>query len=97
MLLFLIDLIISFQILQLEQANVRVPEQLNNARFPPKIYSILESWQPLTWKEYSQTKQTNILLQEGLISEEDIFYRAVITRGSGEFFFNLPSYATGNK
>lgn len=53
---------------------------------PQKITTILHKFTTMTWKNYANYANVPIC-REGLVSAVDIFYEAVLRRGSSTVFF----------
>lgn len=53
---------------------------------PPsmRLAGSLTQWQSVGWPEYSQAPSTAFLVTEGLVSANDLLYRAIITRQSAK-------------
>lgn len=59
---------------------------------PQKISTSLHRFTTLTWKSYSNFISSSTFCQQGLVSSVDIFYEAVLRRGSSTpFIFNFMS------
>lgn len=58
-----------------------------------KISSILQQFVSLSFAEYSSVGYTHKFIDDGLVSANDLFYRAVLTRGSAklEAYIAVPS------
>lgn len=58
-----------------------------------KISSILQQFVSLSFNEYKSVSYTKKFVDENLINENDLFYRAVVTRGSAklECYIAVPS------
>ncbi|KAG6452815.1 hypothetical protein O3G_MSEX007801 [Manduca sexta] len=51
---------------------------------PVRLSGSLTQWQSVGWPEYSQSPSTNFLISEGLVTPNDLLYRAIITRQSAK-------------
>lgn len=71
------------EIRQLESGNLPIFTESNDP-MPCKIATILHKFTTLTWKNYSSFDDTPPFCQKGLVSSVDIFYEAVLRRGSSE-------------
>ncbi|CAG9786801.1 unnamed protein product [Diatraea saccharalis] len=49
-----------------------------------RLSGSLTQWQSVGWPEYSQSPSTTFLISEGLVSQNDMLYRAIITRQSAK-------------
>jgi THO complex subunit 5 len=58
-----------------------------------KISSILQQFVALSFAEYSSVGYTRKFIDEGLVNSNDLFYRAILTRGSAklESYIAVPS------
>jgi THO complex subunit 5 len=54
------------------------------AMFPVKLTSQLKSWQRSTYEEFIETPYTQTVVSQGLASESDLYFTAVIERGTGK-------------
>lgn len=55
-----------------------------NLLCPVRLSGSLTQWQSVGWPEYSQSPSTVFLISEGLVSTNDLLYRAIITRQSAK-------------
>ncbi|KAJ2949172.1 hypothetical protein O0L34_g6113 [Tuta absoluta] len=67
---------------ELESGKV-IPEK-GNATYPVRLSGSLTQWQAIAWPEYSQSPSTANIIAEGLVSANDMLYRAIITRQSAK-------------
>lgn len=51
--------------------------------FPSKIVSRLTSWKRSTFEDFSSLPNTQTLVADDIVEKSDIFFTAVIERGSG--------------
>ena len=65
-----------------ETGNVVVDPEYQ-ALFPSKVVSRLLTWKRSTYEEFSALPHTEALLTDEIVEESDIFFTAVIERGSG--------------
>ncbi|XP_038209805.1 THO complex subunit 5 homolog [Zerene cesonia] len=49
-----------------------------------RLSGSLTQWQSVSWSEYSQTPSTAFLISEGLVTPDNMLYRAIITRQSAK-------------
>ncbi|KAH0955822.1 hypothetical protein HN011_004339 [Eciton burchellii] len=56
---------------------------------PQKISTSLHRFTTMTWKSYSNFITSSIFCQQGLVSSLDIFYEAVLRRGSSELIARI--------
>lgn len=49
-----------------------------------RLSGSLTQWQSIGWQEYSQSPATAFLISEGLVSSNDMLYRAIVTRQSAK-------------
>lgn len=68
-------------------------QELESGNLPPfegagsshvRLMGSLTIWQAITWAEYSQPASTNQFITSGVVSQSDMFYRAIITRQSAK-------------
>lgn len=52
--------------------------------WPIRISGSLTQWQSIGWPEFSQSLSTAFLISEGLVNNNDMLYRAIITRQSAK-------------
>ncbi|XP_014367181.2 THO complex subunit 5 homolog [Papilio machaon] len=51
---------------------------------PIRLSATLTQWQSVGWPEYSQSPSTAFLIAEGLVTAENMLYRAIVTRQSAK-------------
>jgi THO complex subunit 5 len=51
---------------------------------PIRLSGSLTQWQSVGWPEYSQSPSTACVISEGLVTQNDMLYRAIITRQSAK-------------
>ncbi|XP_075978025.1 THO complex subunit 5 [Anticarsia gemmatalis] len=51
---------------------------------PVRLSGSLTQWQSIGWPEYNQSPSTAFLISEGLVTPNDMLYRAIITRQSAK-------------
>ncbi|XP_059052131.1 THO complex subunit 5 homolog [Achroia grisella] len=51
---------------------------------PLRLSGSLTQWQSVGWPEYSQSPSTAFLISEGVVNNNDMLYRAIITRQSAK-------------
>lgn len=51
---------------------------------PVRLSGSLTQWQTVVWQEYSQASSTSFFISEGLVSADNMLYRAIITRQSAK-------------
>lgn len=51
---------------------------------PMRVSGSLTQWQSVGWPEYSQSPSTAFIISEGLVTANDMLYRAIITRQSAK-------------
>lgn len=66
----------------LESGNIAPFENFDNLPF--SLNSTLTVWQSISWAEYSQSASVKALLNLGVVSQNDLLYRAIITRQSAK-------------
>lgn len=71
------------QIYALENKNIDLSSDVIDVA-PARISSSLVQWLSTTWEEYSSSLSTQRFIEENLVTSHDLFYRAVITRGSAK-------------
>lgn len=71
------------QIYALENKNIDFSIDIVESA-PIRISSSLVQWSSVSWEEYSSTATTQRFVEENLVNVHDLFYRAVITRGSAK-------------
>lgn len=49
-----------------------------------RLSGSLTQWQSITWQEYCQAPSTSFLIAEGLVTDVNMLYRAIITRQSAK-------------
>ena len=42
------------------------------------------SWKPIAWDDYANEAATNKFIEEDVVTEHDLLYRAIVTRGSAK-------------
>lgn len=57
--------------------------------FPSKIVSRLTSWKRSTYEDFAVLPHAQALVDDEVVEQSDIFFTAVIERGSGIFMSNL--------
>lgn len=57
--------------------------------FPSKIVSRLTSWKRSTYEDFAVLPHAQALVDDEVVEQSDIFFMAVIERGSGIFMSNL--------
>lgn len=71
-----------------ETGNVVVDPEYQGL-FPSKIVSRLTSWKRSTYEDFAVLPHTQALVDDEVVEQSDIFFTAVIERGSGIFMSNL--------
>ncbi|XP_050351086.1 THO complex subunit 5 homolog [Nymphalis io] len=51
---------------------------------PVRLSGSLTQWQTVSWHEYSQALSTSFVISEGLVTPDNMLYRAIITRQSAK-------------
>jgi hypothetical protein len=64
-----------------ENGTVNGPKDMSSV----KLSSELRNWQTLTWAEYIKYDTTK-LVESNFVSENDLFFKAIIIRGHGKIF-----------
>ncbi|XP_055705592.1 THO complex subunit 5 homolog [Phlebotomus papatasi] len=72
------------QIVTLEAGNIDLPKNHPDEKVPMRISCRLSSWIGSTWQEFSSHPFTNKFIEENLVSENDLFFQATITRDSAK-------------
>ncbi|RVE50855.1 hypothetical protein evm_004422 [Chilo suppressalis] len=57
---------------------------LDGNSWPIRLSGSLTQWQSVGWPEYIQSPSTTFLISEGLVTQNDLLYRAIITRQSAK-------------
>lgn len=55
------------------------------AMFPSKIISKLSSWKRSTFEDFAVLPQSKCLIDQEMTCESDIYFTAVMERGSGKY------------
>lgn len=71
-----------------ETGNVVVDPEYQGL-FPSKIVSRLTSWKRSTYEDFAILPHAQALVDDEVVDQSDIFFTAVIERGSGIFMSNL--------
>lgn len=71
-----------------ETGNVVVDPEYQGL-FPSKIVSRLTSWKRSTYEDFAVLPHAQALVDDEVVEQSDIFFTAVIERGSGIFMSNL--------
>lgn len=69
------------EIRQLESGNLPIFISTTDP-VPQKLSTSLHRFTTMTWKNYSNYIASSIFCQQGLVSSVDIFYEAILRRGS---------------
>lgn len=73
------------EIRQLESGNLPIFTD-NIMPMPRKVSTSLEKFSTITWRSYNNHPETPMVCQQGLICSTDIFYEAILRRGSCKIF-----------
>lgn len=71
------------QLSSLERGSIPVSSEYQSI-FPTKIISKLSSWRRSTYEDFAVLPQTKSLIDQEMASESDIYFTAVIERGSAK-------------
>lgn len=71
------------QILSLENGSTEILD-ITNDNYAIRISNNLLQWTSISFEDYEASNVTDKFIRDGLVNENDIFYRAIITRGSAK-------------
>ncbi|KAL4715460.1 hypothetical protein ACJJTC_015363 [Scirpophaga incertulas] len=55
-----------------------------DTEWPTRISGSLTQWQSISWPEFRQSPSTSFVISDGLVTQNDMLYRAIITRQSAK-------------
>lgn len=60
--------------------------------FPNKVTCNLATWESITWDDYQVLDSNQHLIEEGVLSPSDAFFKANFTRLNSDGHFGTPNY-----